>query len=96
MITAKQLQNEYEKLYSSLRCYIWPYEVVCAIAALEASTYQAFPDLSVVSNNFNKLKIQCSRFVKFDDDLNDKFRSFNEIVDQGDVLYAKLDARKEV
>lgn len=94
MISSKQLQNSYNKLYKCLREYIWPSNVVSGIADLEIEVYRSFPDLKEVRNRYNRLKTSCFRYVD-DEDMKVAFENFREILDSSDELYSKLNTRLE-
>lgn len=95
MLNAKLLQNSYNKLYTSLRQYIWPMHVVDMIADLEVSIYKVFPDLLEVRNHYNRLKVECLRYISDDEDMKAKFEDFREVLDSSDQVFSKLDVRLE-
>ena len=69
MISSKQLQNSYNRLYKCLREYIWPSDIISCIADLEIETYKAFPDLKCVRDSYNRLKFNCLRYIDDDEDM---------------------------
>ena len=95
MISAKQLQNSYNRLYKCLREYIWPSNVVSNIADLEIEVYKTFPDLKEIRNRCNRLKASCFRYVDDDEDMKAEFENFREILESSTELYSKLDTRLE-
>lgn len=95
MISAKELQNKYNKLYVSLREYIWPLKIVENIADLEVAVYRTFPDIDEVRTCYNVLKMNALRLVKDDEELEGKFEDFREILDSSDNLYSKINTRRE-
>lgn len=44
IITSKDIQNRYQKLYTFMMQYLWEYRVVESLANLEIACYRAFPD----------------------------------------------------
>lgn len=90
METAKKLQGAYKKLYTTLREYIWPENVVELIADLEISVYESFPNVAMVKSHFNRLKAACIRLVHDDEELNEKFDYFDQILSNCDDIYVKL------
>lgn len=94
MISSKQLQSVYKKLYTSLRQYVWPAPIVSDLADLEISVYKTFPDLQEVRDNYNRLKSKCLRYVD-DEELESNFDRFREVLEQSDLVFAKLDVRIE-
>ena len=95
MITAKKLQRSYNKLYANLREYIWPYYIISSIADLEIETYQTFPDSQKLRGIFNNLRVECTRLVGDDEDLNGSFEEYNELLNDSNHIYAKLNSRLE-
>lgn len=95
MLSAKQIQNSYIKLYKQLREYIWPYEVVKDIANLEISCFQTFPSLDDIKLNLSKLKQKCLRYLDIDDDqlVLEEFDDMSELLDSEDTLFAKIQTR---
>ena len=94
MLSAKQIQNSYNDLYVQLREYIWPATIVANIADLEIACYKAFPDIPYIKYQFNRLKTDCLRYVD-DEELQEAFEDFDEMIDGSETLYAKLDKRRE-
>ena len=95
MISAKELQRKYRKLYVALRNYIWPFRVIEYIADLEIAVYQTFPDIFNVKIAFNVLRINCLRLVPDDEEMIKAFDAFEELLESEDTLYAKLDTRQQ-
>ena len=95
MITSKKLQHSYNKLYANLREYIWPYNIINCIADLEVETYQSFPDSQKLRGIFNNLKVECNRLVTNDEDLERSFEEYNELLNDSNHIYAKLNSRLE-
>lgn len=44
VITSKDIQNKYQKLYQFMMEFLWDYKVVETLANLEISCYKIFPD----------------------------------------------------
>lgn len=95
MISSKQLQTCYNRLYTSLREYIWPSYVVSSIADLEISVYKSFPDLENVRSCFNRLRLNCYKYIDDDKLLYERFDKFLSVLDESDTIYAKLNTRSE-
>jgi len=93
MVSAKQIQNSYIKLYESLRSYVWPLSIVEGIADLEIAVYKAFPSIEAIQAAFAFLKYMCEQYVKNDDELFSKFDDFEEILNNSETMYAKLNTR---
>ena len=95
MITANQLQRQYVKWYRQLRNYIWPYNIVCALADVEVAIYRVFPALNEVKQAVYKLKSLCYRYVKDDQELIDEFETLIELIEENSTIYSKIDKRQE-
>lgn len=95
MITSKQLQNEYIRLYPNLRNYIWPISAVEDIANLEISTFTRFPDIDMVKRYFNKVNYNCNKLVDEDEELKISLDRFSNLLETDECMYAKLDSRTE-
>lgn len=95
MITSKQIQNHYNKLYSCLRNYIWPIQAVSDIADLEVEVYRSFPDKDKLDSVFSKIKNHC-RDIEDDEDLKQELEGFGDILNKATNIYSKLDKRVEV
>lgn len=94
MITAKQLQGSYNKLYEQLRNYIWPYEAVKMIANLEVAIYSTFPIIQDIMTHFNRLSNFCHTYIKDDEDLNKSLANLSDIISESSSgIYCKLDSR---
>lgn len=94
MISAKQLQSSYNKLYACLRNYIWPYDIVNTIAELEISVYDTFPNTSEILIHFTRLNNFCKMYLNDDEELIKALSSFDDTLKQADSgIYAKLDVR---
>lgn len=95
MVTSKQIQNLYTKLYPCLREYIWPMDNVVDIAELEIAVFDRFPDLDNIKNRFRKIEYMCKPLINDDEDLKLKLDKFNNFLDNSNTIYAKLDTRVE-
>lgn len=91
MIWNVEIQNEYNNLYILLREYIWDFTVVCDIADLEISCYQTCPDIPKIREQLSKLKIAISNTLMDDEDLQEEFDTFNNLLDESeDTYYAEI------
>ncbi len=95
MISAVEIQNKYNKLYSFLREYIWPPQIVDAIADLEISIYQTFPNNHEMEARFNRVKQSCLSMIHDDEELNKAFDDLGEVIQKVDSIYAKLNTRMQ-
>lgn len=97
MISSKELQNKYIKLYTELREYIWPTNTVEFIAELEIEVFSAFPNMDRVRKIFSNLKqsiIDHGLDLSDEDneDLSEKLESFQNLLDSDDTetMFFKL------
>lgn len=56
-ILPEDIQVKYQKLYTIMRDYIWEFDVVKALAQLEVSVYQKFPNKEDMQNNLETLDV---------------------------------------
>lgn len=89
MVNPKELQIAYNRLYSILRHYIWPLNVVESIAELEISIYKSMPDTWEIKNKLNSLKYKIKNSV--DDEgqsiINDCIDKIFDICNSDDTYY---------
>ena len=91
MVTAKQLQNQYIKLYAQLRQYFWPMDIVKIIVDLEIAVYQTFPSIAEIQRLLTLLRSSVNRAVIIpSEELNIAFDEFEELLSASDAMYAKL------
>lgn len=97
MIPAKEIQNKYVRLYTNLRNYIWPIDVITYIADLELAVYKTFPDMYAIRRSFFNIKQECIHLFKDDEDLQKSIEEFEDLLNNTEEdFYAKLDTRIEV
>lgn len=91
MVTAKQLQNQYIRLYSQLRNYFWPMYIIEDIVNLEIEVYKSFPSIAEVQRLLDVLQSNVTRLlINPDEDLDVAFDEFQELVSESDEIYVKL------
>ena len=81
MINSRELHQNYNKLYTVFREYIWDYATVECMADLEVAIYKLCPNLDDVSRCLNKLEYQIKLTDISDPDIDDCI----------DMIYATLD-----
>ena len=89
-VTAKHMQNAYNRLYCGLRNYIWPVKSVCDIAELEESVYRAFPNRTSVQSALDAVNKDCKDIVKEDKKLRASLIAMQSAIDESDTVYVKL------
>lgn len=91
MVTAKQLQNQYIRLYKQLRQYFWPMDIVKTIVDLEIAVYQTFPPIAEIQRLLTLLRFSVNRAVIVpSEELTIAFDEFDELLSESDGIYAKL------
>lgn len=96
MISSITIQTQYQKLYSALREYLWPFDTVELIADLEIACYQAFPAIEDVKSRISNLRREISSVLKDDEELRTQFDEFEEMLNGQDTVYLTLNKVKEV
>lgn len=96
MISNLDIQNYYVHLYECLRKYIWPFDVVEAIADLEVVCFQACPSLLEVSTRLAQLKSATREVAEGDEDLYTQFEMFESALGEADDVYTVLNQVHEV
>lgn len=96
MLSSKDLQNAYVKLYKALREYIWEYRTVECIANLEIAVHTTFPDLTEIRKLFNSLNLDVRDAANGDEDLEAALTRFKELIEKDETLFAKLEKVSEV
>ena len=97
MISSKELQNKYIKMYEGLREYIWPFETVKRLADLEVSVYTTFPSPEQVKTDFNELYLNIRDVLDDDEELKESVEAFKETVEtlESETFYSKLNQVQE-
>lgn len=81
-----------------MRNYIWDFQTVEALAELEIDTYKKFPDLDVLASDFIKLKsyVACTDVYHDDDEFQNSFSRFEDLLNSIDSIYADIQTFKKV
>lgn len=97
MISSKELQNEYVKMYEKIREYIWPFETVKRLAALEVSVYTTFPSPEQIKKDFNTLYLDIRDMFDDDDELKEAVEDFKKTIEtlESETFYSKLNQVQE-
>ena len=90
-VSSQDFRNLYEKFYSQMRLYLWPYQVLEELADVECDIYSAFIDIDKLSKDFGKLQSSIREACKDDEDLRKLSDSIRSLIDEKDVEpYARL------
>ena len=95
VISLKDIQRVYEKMYSEIRKYIWSFEAIHKLADLEISAYNRFPDLEDVKLKFYALKELIYPTILEDEDLEKAVDNFEKVINSAKDVYAKLISVRE-
>lgn len=96
-ISSQDFRNQYERFYVPMRMYLWPYEVLKNLAAVETEIYQAFIDIDALSKYFNKLKSDVREVYKDDKNFRIEFDKLDKLVNTEEPqFYARLTEVGEV
>lgn len=97
MISSKELQNEYVKMYEKIREYIWPFETVKRLADLEVSVYTTFPSPEQIKKDFNTLYLDIRDMFDDDDELKEVVEDFKKTIEtlESETFYSKLNQVQE-
>lgn len=90
MISVKELQQEYNNLYTVLREYAWPMYVIENLADLEISIYQAFPDKDTVLLFLNRLASGVNKAIPVEEDqiaANKCIDTIRDLCNEGPIYY---------
>lgn len=90
MINSVRLQDAYINLYSELRKYIWRFDIVELIADLEVAVFTRFQNINRVNELITKLYSEIKDLITEDDDLNEAFNKFFDIIQDADTVYVKI------
>ena len=96
MISSNIIQSAYVYLYTQLRKYIWPFDVIDNLVDLEMSVYKAIPTISEIKAAFNRLEVDIKAAALDDTELAEALNEFEDIIQQDTDTYIKLDQVKEV
>ena len=95
MVNQAEIKQAYYDIYSALRNYIWPYNIVEGIAELEISAMQTCPNIPQIRGNLYGLKSALLDTIESDEQLSKAFDNFNNVL-SADDYYVKLNAVNEV
>lgn len=96
MTSYAELHKAYNDLYVEVRKYFWGFPAVEALANLEIATYKACPDVDEVRRRFNQFCVYLNEIRQEDEDLDDAVTAFQELLDDTDETFMKLNKVNEV
>ena len=78
VVSSQDFRNTYEKFYSEIRKYLWPYDALKVLGDIEVDIFTSFIDMPKLSNDLTKLSSFIKETMKEDEDLN---KQYYELVD---------------
>lgn len=90
LISLKDIQRVYEKMYTELSRYIWSFEAISKLADLEIAAYNRFPDLDSVRKTFSEFKKFIQPTLAEDEELKKTVEDFEEVINSANDVYAKI------
>lgn len=90
MISSKDFQRQYIKLYEQMRNYFWGLDVLEDLAKLEVCIYDAFIDRDALRVIFTKLKKDVAEVAKEDEDLAKSLSDLEDLVNSTEESYLQL------
>ena len=96
VVTSKDIQAKYVKLYKFLMQYLWSYSTVEALANLEIECYKMFPDKELMLKYLRELKrkIESTYNELSEDDkpeFEDTFTQFEKLIEDYDPEIAEAE-----
>lgn len=96
MVSYATIRTAYNDVYAEMRKYIWGFPAVEALADVEVASYETCVDLDNLRSLFYRLR-QHTREVEFEDtDLKKALDAFQEIIDNDNEVFVKLNKVNEV
>lgn len=81
VISSQDFRNTYQRFYDYIRNYLWPYNTLVDLAAVEDDIYTSFIDYDKLSRDLNKLYTSIKETCKEDDDLQKAYNEFLELIE---------------
>ena len=81
VISSQDFRNTYQRFYTYVRNYLWPYSTLVDLAAVEDDIYTSFIDYDKLSRDLSKLYTSIKEICKEDDDLNKAYNEFLELIE---------------
>lgn len=96
MINCAEIRNEYNRLYTEVRRYIWSFHAVEALADLEIACYETCLNMENVRKAFYRFRQYAMEAMYADIDLSKAFNRFEKLMNSDDTSFAKLTKVEEV
>ena len=94
-VSYAEIQNAYNKLYASIRKYIWDFATVAALADLEIAVYKTCQDITDIKIKLARLKSMLTEIMYQDEEMSKRVKYLEDLIYE-DNIYIKLNKVEEV
>lgn len=96
-VSSQDFRNIYEKLYDSMRRYLWPLATLEILADVEANIYSAFIDIPNLKLRLDALYKSIKEVMKDDKELEKNYNQIVDLANEDEVgSYLRLPSVNEV
>lgn len=95
-MNSNEIQNAYVNLYTQIRKYIWPFDVIDILVDLEIESFKSFPDVMKLRELLDRLHREIQSTISDDKDLETAYSSFKKLIDDDNTMYKLLEQVREV
>lgn len=95
-MNSNEIQNSYVDLYTQMRKYIWPFDVIDILVDLEIESFKSFPDVMKLQELLDRLHREIQSTLSDDKDFETAYSSFKKLIDDDNTMYKLLEQVREV
>lgn len=95
-MNSNEIQNAYVDLYTQMRKYIWPFDVIDILVDLEIESFKSFPDVMKLRELLDRLHREIQSTLSDDKDFETAYSSFKKLIDDDNAMYKLLEQVREV
>ena len=95
-MNSNEIQNAYVNLYTQIRKYIWPFDVIDILVDLEIESFKSFPDVMKLRELLDRLHREIQSTLSDDKDFETAYLSFKKLIDDDNIMYKLLEQVREV
>lgn len=95
-MNSNEIQNAYVDLYTQMRKYIWPFDVIDILVDLEIESFKSFPDVMKLRELLDRLHREIQSTLSEDKDFETSYSSFKKLLDDDNAMYKLLEQVREV
>ena len=95
-MNSNEIQNAYVDLYTQMRKYIWPFDVIDILVDLEIESFKSFPDVMKLRELLDRLHREIQSTLSDDKDFETAYSSFKKLLDDDNAMYKLLEQVREV